>query len=319
MNLKITIIQSELYWENVDKNLSMFSEKIASINEATDVIVLPEMFTTGFTMNSTQFAETMEGETIAWMKQQAKNKNAAIVGSLIIAEKVISPSGRPRGAFFNRLIWAQPDGKIYTYNKRHLFRMAGENQYYSAGNERLIVEYKGWKICPLICYDLRFPVWSRNKEFDVQGLKFEVDLQNHEKNTNPPVVGQALKPQTSNLKPAFDCLIYVANWPEARKTPWSKLLEARAIENQVYVVGVNRVGISPSPTLPEGKGVTNPQVLDTIYSGNSAVIDPKGNITSNILEHQNCIQTIELNHQELDDFRAKFPVSLDGDDFDIFY
>ncbi len=286
MNLKITIIQSELHWENAVKNLAMFTEKIASINEATDVIVLPEMFTTGFTMNSAQLAETMEGKTVEWMKQQAKSKNAAIVGSIIIEEKVISPStdGRPRGAFYNRLIWAQPDGKIYTYDKRHLFRMAGENQYYSAGNERIIVEHKGWKICPLICYDLRFPVWSRNKPIP---------------NT------RSLSSLTTHHSPlAFDLLIYVANWPEARKTPWSKLLEARAIENQVYVVGVNRVGV-------DGKQM--------VYSGNSAVIDPKGNIMSNIAEHQNYTQTIKLNREELDDFRAKFPLGLDGDDFEIFY
>lgn len=296
MNLKITVIQSELHWENAAKNLAMFTEIIASITEATDVIVLPEMFTTGFTMNSAQFAETMDGETVAWMKQQAKNKNAVVTGSIIIEDKVISPSadGRCRGAFFNRLIWAQPDGKIYTYDKRHLFRMAGENQYYSAGNKRLVVEYKGWKICPLICYDLRFPVWSRNKEFKVESLKFEVDYS--EECRPEPIEGHS--------PPPFDLLIYVANWPEARKTPWSKLLEARAIENQVYVVGVNRVGL-------DGKQM--------IYSGNSAVIDPKGNVMSNIAEHQNYIQTIELNREELDDFRAKFPVALDGDDFEIFY
>ena len=251
MNLKITIIQTELHWENAAKNLAMFTEKIASITEVTDVIVLPEMFTTGFTMNSTQFAETMDGETVVWMKQQAKSKNAAVVGSLIITENNL---------YFNRLIWVQPDGKIYTYNKRHLFRMANEHEFYTSGNERLIVEYKDWKICPLICYDLRFPVWSRNKEFKVQSSKFKVDLQSHDKVPN-------LEPETLNLKPAFDCLIYVANWPEARKEPWCKLVEARAIENQVYVVGVNRVGV-------DGKQM--------IYSGNSAVIDPKGNVISNI-------------------------------------
>jgi omega-amidase len=147
MNLKITTIQSELHWENAAKNLAMFSEKIASIKEAIDVIVLPEMFTTGFTMNAKTLAETMEGQTVAWMKQQAKNKNAVIVGGLIITENNL---------FFNRLIWAQPDGKIHTYDKRHLFRMANEHEFYSSGNSRLVVEWKGWKICPLICYDLRF-------------------------------------------------------------------------------------------------------------------------------------------------------------------
>lgn len=297
MNLKITIIQSELHWENKAKNLAMFSEKIASIKEATDVIVLPEMFTTGFTMNAKTLAEKMDGKTVAWMKEVANRTNAVVTGSIIIEEKVISPSGRPRGAYFNRLIWAQPDGKVYHYDKRHLFRMANEHETFSSGNSRLIVEWKGWKICPLVCYDLRFPVWSRNKEFKVQSSKFKVDLQSDNKVRN-------LEHETLNPKPVFDLLIYVANWPEARKEPWCKLLEARAIENQVYVVGVNRVGL-------DGKEIS--------YSGNSAVIDPKGNAISNITEHQNHIQTIELNREELDDFRAKFPVALDGDDFEILY
>lgn len=286
MNLKITIIQSELHWENKAKNLALFTEKIASITETTDVIVLPEMFTTGFTMNAKTLAETMDGKTVAWMKQHAKNKGAVIIGSLIITEN---------NHFYNRLIWAQPNGVVYHYDKRHLFRMANEHETFSCGNSRLIVEWKGWKICPLVCYDLRFPVWSRNKEFKVQSLKFKVDLQSDNKVRN-------LEHETLNPKPVFDLLIYVANWPEARKEPWCKLLEARAIENQVYVVGVNRVGL-------DGKEIS--------YSGNSAVIDPKGNAISNITEHQNHIQTIELNRQELDDFREKFPVGLDGDDFEI--
>ncbi len=284
MNLKITTIQSDLHWENVDENLAMFTEKIASINEETDLIVLPEMFTTGFTMNSAKLAESMNGKSVLWMKNQSKNTNAVIVGSLIIKEEFLtSPlEGRLRGVnYFNRLIWAQPDGVILHYDKRHLFRMANEHEHFSAGNTRLIVELKGWKICPLICYDLRFPVWSRNKP-----------TTHH----SPPI--------THYPSPAYDCLIYIANWPEARKEPWSKLLEARAIENQVYVVGVNRVGT-------DGKDIS--------YSGNSAVIDPKGNAISTIPEHQNSIQTIELNRQELEEFREKFPVGLDGDDFDIFY
>jgi len=281
MNLKITIIQSEIHWENKAKNLAMFTEKIASITEATDIIVLPEMFTTGFTMNAKPLAESMNDDAVAWMKQQAKNKNAAIVGSLIIEDQIISPSGRPGGAFFNRLIWAQPNGEVYHYDKRHLFRMANEHKTFSSGNSRLIVEWRGWKICPLVCYDLRFPVWSRNKPI-----------------THHPT------PNTHQPSPAFDCLIYVANWPETRKEPWCKLLDARAIENQVYVVGVNRVGC-------DGK--------DIPYSGNSAVIDPKGYAISNITAHQNSIQTIELNRQELDDFRERFPVGLDGDDFEILH
>ena len=258
MNLKITIIQSELHWENVDENLAMFTNKINSITEQTDVIVLPEMFTTGFSMESRRLAEKMDGKTVGWMKKQAKKASAVVTGSLIIEEE---------GSFYNRLIWAQPDENIYTYDKRHLFRMAEEDKHFTAGEERLIIEWKGWKICPLICYDLRFPVWSRNS------------------------------------LPAFDCLIYVANWPEARKEPWSKLLEARAIANQVYVVGVNRVGL-------DGKTIS--------YSGDSVVIDPKGNLISDINPQLNEIATIELNKQELEDFREKFPVGLDADDFEVY-
>lgn len=288
MNLKVSIIQSELHWENAEKNLDMFSEKIASIQEETDLIVLPEMFTTGFTMNSEALAETMEGKSVAWMKNQAKQKNSVVVGSLIIQEQVSPLEGRLRGVnYFNRLIWAQPDGVVYHYDKRHLFRMADEHSYFSAGNSRLIVELKGWKICPLICYDLRFPVWSRNHEFKVESSKLKV--------SNPSL-------STHHSTPLYDCLIYIANWPEARKEPWCKLLEARAIENQVYVVGVNRVGL-------DGKEIS--------YSGNSAIIDPKGNPISNLKPHENGIQTITLNRKELEDFREKFPVALDGDDFEI--
>lgn len=258
MNLKITIIQSELHWENVEENLAMFAKKIEAINEQTDIVVLPEMFTTGFSMESVKLAEKMDGKSVKWMKQLAVKKNAVITGSIIIEEE---------GKYFNRLLWVQPDENVLTYDKRHLFRMAEEDKHFTAGEERLIVEWKGWKVCPLICYDLRFPVWSRNS------------------------------------LPAFDCLIYVANWPEARKEPWYKLLEARAIENQVYVVGVNRVGF-------DGKDIS--------YSGNSAVIDPKGNSISIIKTKLNETVTIELNKQALEDFREKFPVGLDADDFEVY-
>lgn len=259
MNLKVTIIQSDLHWENVDKNLATFTDKINAITEQTDIIVLPEMFTTGFSMDSIRLAEKMDGKTVFWMKQQAVKKNAVITGSLIIEED---------GKYFNRLVWAQPDETVFIYDKRHLFRMAEEDKHFSAGENRLIVEWKGWKICPLICYDLRFPVWSRNS------------------------------------LPAFDCLIYVANWPEARKEPWSKLLEARAIENQVYVVGVNRIGL-------DGKEIS--------YSGNSAIVDPKGNVISSVSPKLNEIVTIGLNKSDLEDFREKFPVGLDADDFEVFF
>jgi predicted amidohydrolase len=300
MNLKITIIQSELHWENIDENLAMFSEKINAISEPTDVIVLPEMFNTGFSMLSEKLAENMDGKTVAWMKAQSQKSGAVITGSLIIkaspnlskeGEPIISPPGRTRETFFNRLIWVQPNGEIYTYDKRHLFRMAGEQEHFSAGTERLIVNYKGWKICPMICYDLRFPVWSRNVEFKIESSKLKAQ------NCHPePIEGQAAN--------AYDILIYIANWPAARKAPWCKLLEARAIENQCFVVGVNRVG-------QDGKQID--------YSGNSAIINPKGEVVSTVPENENTVQTIPISLQELNDFREKFPVGKDGDGFEVIY
>lgn len=195
-NLKVTTIQSDIFWEDIEANLSMFEQKLLAIKN-TDIIILPEMFTTGFTMNSVKLAEENPSKTINWMLAQAKLKNACVVGSFIYKEE---------NKNYNTLIWAFPNGKYKTYHKRHLFRMANENDFYSFGKERLTVEYKGWKICPLICYDLRFPVWSRNNE-------------------------------------NIDLYIYIANWPQARVTAWDKLLQARAIENLTYVAGVNRVGL----------------------------------------------------------------------------
>lgn len=260
-NLTLTLIQSDLHWEDVDKNLAMFSQKIDTITEPTDIIALPEMFNTGFSMESEKLAETMNGKSVNWLKETAQNKKAVVVASLIIEEN---------DDYYNRLIWAEPEGEIYTYDKRHLFRMANEHEHFSSGKDLLIVHYKGWRICPLICYDLRFPVWSRNVD--------------------------------DNGNTAYDLLLYIANWPAARKAPWSKLLEARAIENQCYVVGLNRVGI-------DGK------LID--YSGNSAVINPKGEVISNIPESTNTTQTISIPLTELNDFRVKFPVNKDADRFEI--
>jgi len=194
--MKIAIIQSSLFWENPKVNGNQFEEKINDITDDVDLIVLPEMFSSGFTMQPDHVAETMQGETIAWLKQLAKAKNAAITGSLVITEN---------GNYYNRLVFVFPSGEIQYYDKRHLFTLAGEDKVYTAGNKKLIVEYKGWKICPLICYDLRFPVFSRNTE-------------------------------------EYDVLIYVANWPEIRIKAWDALLKARAIENVSYAIGVNRIG-----------------------------------------------------------------------------
>jgi len=193
--MKTALIQSSLVWENGRANRDYFIQKINSIDEDVDLIVLPEMFASGFTMQPSNVAETMDGEMVSHIKALAKAKNAAITGSLVIKEN---------GNFYNRLIFVHPSGEIQTYDKRHLFSLAGEEKIYTAGNQRLIVEYKGWKICPLICYDLRFPVFSRN----------DAD---------------------------YDLLIYVANWPKVRINAWDILLKARAVENLSYAIGVNRV------------------------------------------------------------------------------
>ncbi|MDO5972374.1 amidohydrolase [Flavivirga aquimarina] len=196
-DLKIALIQSDLVWENPKQNLENFSKKIENISEAVDLIILPEMFTTGFTMHAKDVAETMEGNTVAWMQLMASSKNAAMVGSLVILEE---------NNYYNRLLFVEPSGAIQYYDKRHTFTLVGEDKVYTAGAKKLLVDYKGWKIYPLICYDLRFPVWARNTE-------------------------------------DYDVLLYVANWPKPRVSAWDALLKARAIENMSYCIGVNRVGI----------------------------------------------------------------------------
>jgi omega-amidase len=197
MTLKTAILQTSLIWEKPNENRALLNEKINTISQYVDLIVLPEMFTSGFTMNPQNVAETMQGETIYWLKETAKNKNCAITGSLVIEEN---------GNYYNRLVFVFPSGEIQFYDKRHLFTLAGEDKVYTSGKEKLIVEYKGFKICPLVCYDLRFPVFARNVE-------------------------------------EYDVLIYVANWPKVRVNAWDILLKARAVENLAYTIGVNRIGI----------------------------------------------------------------------------
>ena len=194
--MKISLIQTSLAWEDHEVNRQNFASKINSVPDGTDIIVLPEMFATGFTMAPERVAETMDGETVAWMKKMAAKRNCAITGSLVIKEN---------DNYYNRLLFVTSDGSIKQYNKRHLFSLAGEDKAYTAGKEKLVVEYKGWKICLLICYDLRFPVFARNIE-------------------------------------NYDLLLYVANWPQPRIHAWDTLLKARAIENMCYVAGVNRIG-----------------------------------------------------------------------------
>ena len=194
--MKIALIQTSISWENPSENRASLQDLISSISQYIDLIVLPEMFTSGFTMNPEKVAETMQGETISWLKELAQTKNCAITGSLVIQEN---------RKYYNRLVFVFPSGEIQHYDKRHLFTLAGEDKVYTSGTEKLIVNYKGFTICPLICYDLRFPVFARNVE-------------------------------------EYDVLLYVANWPKPRINAWDILLKARAVENMSYVIGVNRVG-----------------------------------------------------------------------------
>lgn len=260
-SLTITTIQTDLIWEDKQANLQQLEEKINSIEERTEIIVLPEMFSTGFTMQPQLFAETMEGETVEWMKRIASNKRIVLTGSIIIKEE---------DKFYNRLIWMLPNGDYGLYNKRHLFAYAGENEHYAAGNKRLIASVKGWKINLQVCYDLRFPVWARQS------------------------------PQ-ENTVPEYDVLIYVANWPERRSHAWKTLLCARAIENQCYVVGVNRVGV-------DGNKIN--------HSGNSLAIDPLGEVLYHKADEED-IFTITLQRERLEEVRKKFPFWKDADHFII--
>jgi len=259
-DLNLTIIQTSLYWNDRDRNISMFENYLSQIQQA-DLIVFPEMFNTGFVVEPETAAETMEGPTVKWLKNKAAEKNCVLTGSLIIREN---------GNYFNRLIWARPDGTLEKYDKRHLFSMGGEGEHFSPGRQKIVVEINGWNVCPLVCYDLRFPVWSKNKNINRQ----------HE----------------------FDVLIYVANWPQARNHAWKSLLTARAIENQCYVVGVNRIG-------KDGNEI--------IYSGDSIVLDAKGWPLTHFPPNEVTIESTCLKAQELIDFRKAFQVNLDWDDFSI--
>ena len=255
--LIITGIQSSLHWEDKEANLQMFEEKIFSISQPTEIVVLPEMFSTGFSMQAKKLAEPMDGETVEWMKQIAAKKKIILTGSLIIEED---------RNFYNRLVWVLPTGQIGYYDKRHLFAYGDEDQHYTAGKKRLIASVKGWKINLMVCYDLRFPVWSRQ-----QG-DFE-----------------------------YDVLIYVANWPERRVHAWTTLLRARAIENQSYVIGVNRTG-------DDGNKIP--------YTGESMAVDPRGEI----LYHKNDeedVFTVTLDRSHLENTREKFPFWKDADQFKI--
>ena len=240
--------------------MEMFRKKIDDIQQRTEIIILPEMFSTGFSMNSKQLAETMDGTTVTWMKKIASKKKIIITGSVIIKEDE---------KIFNRLVWMLPNGQWGYYNKRHRFGYAGEDQHYDAGDKRLIASVKGWKINLQVCYDLRFPVWARQTISDL-----------HE--------------------PEFDLLIYVANWPERRSHAWKTLLQARAIENQCYVAGVNRVG-------EDGNGIK--------YAGDSMIVDPLGEIL--ITGNDGSIYTTTITKSHLNHVREKFPFLKDADRFQL--
>jgi omega-amidase len=264
--LTITTIQSNLIWEEKAANLRMLEQKIAGIEEKTEIVVLPEMFNTGFSMRPEALAETMEGETVEWMKRVSRENGIVLTGSIMIEDA---------GNYYNRLIWMLPNGQYGHYDKRHLFAFGEEDKHYSAGNKRLIASVKGWKINLQVCYDLRFPVWARQAPLSSgRGDGGEVE---------------------------YDVLIYVANWPERRSHAWKTLLCARAIENQCYVVGVNRVG-------SDGKNV--------YHSGNSLVIDPLGQVLYHMADEED-VNTITLQKEMLEDVRSKFPFWKDADSFNI--
>jgi predicted amidohydrolase len=264
--LTITLIQSNLHWQNAAANLGMFEQKINEIKEKTEVVVLPEMFSTGFSMDPAPLAETMEGPTIGWMKRMAAAKKIILTGSIIIEEQ---------GHYYNRLVWMQPNGVYGIYDKRHRFAYAGEDKEYTAGNKRFIASVKGWKINLLVCYDLRFPVWARQ---------------------SPPATTD------DGDSHEYDVLIYAANWPEKRSHAWKTLLQARAIENQAYVVGVNRTG-------DDGNNIH--------YSGDSMVVDPLGEILYTTPQQED-VFTIKLQKEKLETVRKGFPFWKDADEFSIF-
>jgi omega-amidase len=258
--LTFSLLQTNLHWENKAANLDMLQQKINSI-EKTEVVILPEMFSTGFSMNPATLAEKMDGPTMQWMAEVSASKKIMLTGSFIAEEE---------GKYFNRLVWMQPNGQYGYYDKRHLFGYAGEDQHYAAGSKRLIASVKGFKINLLVCYDLRFPVWARQQ-------------------------------QQEHNEPEFDVVVYVANWPEKRSHAWRTLLQARAIENQCFAIGVNRVG-------HDGNNI--------YHAGHSMVVDAMGEVLFEQV-HDETIHTITLHKQRLDEVRHKLPFLKDRDTFHI--
>ncbi len=264
-SLTITTIQTNLHWENKQANLLLLEDRLRNLEQKTEIVVLPEMFSTGFSMRPQDLAEKMDGETVMWMKEMAAEYRIVLTGSIIIEED---------GKFYNRLIWMLPNGQSAHYDKRHRFAFAGEDQQYSAGSKRLIAQVKGWKINLQVCYDLRFPVWARQQITNTSTAENDPSLE-------------------------YDILLYVANWPQRRSHAWKTLLCARAIENQCYVVGVNRVG-------KDGN--------DVYHSGNSMVVDPLGEVMYHMADDEDSF-TITLQKEHLETVRTKFPFWKDADDF----
>lgn len=293
-SLSVTIIQPAMAWEDKAANLAHYSNLIAGIEGRKEVVVLPEMFSTGFSMDAPRLAEGMDGPTVAWMREEARVHRIILAGSVIIGEE---------GRYYNRFVWMQPDGRHFHYDKRHLFSLAGEEKVYTAGGKRAIVSVKGFRICLQVCYDLRFPVWSRQSPTPAlpRGDGDRILQPGGVENSGLPE--SATSPLGGGREGAsglFDILLYVANWPERRALPWKTLLQARAIENQCYVVGVNRVGNDGN---------------DIFYSGDSSVFSPLGEPLWQVGGGVEAVHTVVLERQMLDETREKFPFWKDGDAF----
>ena len=266
-DLRVSLVQGDTVWHDPAANRERYAAMMAPLAGGTDLVVLPETFTSGFSNEAIGRAETMDGPTVAWIREQAQRLGAAITGSVQIRDDAAG-----EGRVFNRLLWATPDGALQHYDKRHLFRMAREHERYAAGGDRLTVEWLGWRICPLVCYDLRFPVFIRNR-FGVEAPeRFDYDL-----------------------------LVFVANWPSARRYAWQTLLRARAIENLAYVAAVNRVGRDGN---------------DLDYAGDSAVLDMLGQPQVECGRQPQVVTSV-LSAAALAEHRTRFPAQLDADRFDL--
>ncbi len=260
-DLKVTLIQTNLFWEDPHQNYRHFNKLLGQIIEPTDLILMPETFNTGFSINPASCAEPIDGPSMNFLRVKAGEKNAAIMTTLLI---------RGEHGCYNRLVCIYPDGHFETYDKRHLFRLSEEYRIFLNGNKKLVVEVKGWKISPVICYDLRFPVWNKNTWRDGQY--------------------------------GYDLMVCLANWPASRAHVWKTLLMARAIENQAFVAGVNRVGY-------DGHG--------TWHSGDSMAVDAKGIVMYAADEGAEAIKTVSFSANDLALFRDSFTVGMDWDDFTI--